>query len=157
MPILSDIKESQRQWAISKGLEPDAEGYLRSVESNLFKPLSGPTRKQFENGSGSELEDGKTRPAKMRALNSSSALAVNFFDYWVDTDKTALQSALGINREIVSVSFEEQFPTGLDGNPPNIDVVFRLSDDHLIGLVSKFSEWLTPKSESSVPFSSCSL
>jgi hypothetical protein len=152
MSTLQDIKARQQQWAMSKGLEPDAKGYLGAVESNLFQPLSEKTRAQFENGSGSELEDGKTRPAKMRALHSSSALAVNFFDHWVDIEKSALQSALGLDQEISSISFEEQFPTGLDGNPPNVDVTLKLSDGHLIGIESKFSEWLTPKTESSVPF-----
>ena len=152
MSALQDIKESQRKWAISRSLDPDAKGYLGSVESNLFKPLSEKTRLQFENGSGSELEDGNTRPAKMRALHSSSALAVNFFDHWVDIDKSALQAALGLGQEIISISFEEQFPTGLDGNPPNVDVTLKLSDGHLIGIESKFSEWLTPKTKSIIPF-----
>ena len=35
----------------------------------------------------------------MRALHSSSALAVNFFDYWTDRDKTPILSALGIDSE----------------------------------------------------------
>ena len=35
----------------------------------------------------------------MRALHSSSALAVNFFDYWTNKDKSPLLSALGIDLE----------------------------------------------------------
>ena len=40
------------------------------------------TRKAFESGRGKELGE-KDLPGKMQALYSSSALVVNFFEYWM--------------------------------------------------------------------------
>lgn len=139
-------------WAEAQGLKPDKRGYLLDVASNLIIPMNAKTKTAFERGSGSELQDTPTRPAKMKALHSSSALAVNVFDYWVSQDKFALQKALQIDKEISSVSFEEQFPTGLTGNPPNLDVALELAGGFTVGIESKFSEWLTPKPKSKEPF-----
>jgi len=154
MSSKTDLLQQQRNWAESHGLKPDARGYLTDVASNLLRPINSKTRLAFENGSGSELQDTPTRPAKMKALHSSSALAVNVFDSWVSRDKSALQAALQIDREISSVSFESQFPTGLTGNPPNLDVTLELADGFVIGIESKFSEWLSPKPVNKEPFKS---
>jgi hypothetical protein len=40
------------------------------------------------------------------------------------------------------------------GNPPNLDVALELSDGFIVGIESKFSEWLNPKSVSKGPFKS---
>lgn len=152
MSSKNDLLKQQRSWAKSVGMEPDSRGYLNRIESNLWKPLSQRTRMSFENGSGSELIDIPTRPAKMRALHSSSALAVNFFDYWVENDAAPLMSALGIEAKLKSISFEAQFSTGLKGTPPNLDVVLELVNGTVIAIESKFSEWLTPKSRTKEAF-----
>jgi hypothetical protein len=152
MSSKTDLLLQQRNWAESHGLAPDARGYLPDVASNLLRPLNAKTESAFEKGSGSELRDTHSRPAKMKALHSSSALAVNVFDSWVDQDKSSLQNALRLETEILSISFEEQFPTGLTGNPPNLDVALELSNGSVLGIESKFSEWLTPKSNSKGPF-----
>ena len=47
----------------------------------------------LERGAGSELS------GHMLALHSSSALALDFFDYWTDRDKTPILSALGIDSQ----------------------------------------------------------
>ena len=112
------------------------------------------TKSAFDSGSGSELQDTPSRPAKMKALHSSSALAVNVFDSWVEGDKTALQTALQLDTAITAISFETQYPTNLTGNPPNLDVTLELADGFTIGIESKFSEWLTPKSTSKEPLKS---
>lgn len=152
MSSKTELLQHQRNWAEAKGLKPDNRGYLSDIASNLLRPMTAKTKSDFERGSGSELQDTPTRPAKMKALHSSSALAVNFFDSWLNQDKSALQKALKIDKEISAVSFEEQFPTGLTGNPPNLDVVLVLTGGSTIGIESKFSEWLAPKSENKVPF-----
>lgn len=154
MSSKDDLKIQQLHWAESSGREPDSRGYLQIVEDNLWKPLSTATRLAFENGSGSELEDGPTRPAKMKALHSSSALAVNVFDFWSERDATPLMHALGIEAELKSLSFETQYPTGLKGNPPNLDVVLELSSGSVIAIESKLSEWLTPKPKNKEAFKS---
>lgn len=154
MSTRTTILAQQQKWAIGRGLEPDSRGYLRTVEVNLFQPLSEAARNAFALGSGNELFDTASRPAKMRALHSSSALAVNFFDYWTVKDSRPLASALNLSDDIESIQFEGQFPTGLTGTPPNIDVVLRLSGDHIIGIESKFTEWLNRKPKNKVPFKS---
>jgi hypothetical protein len=152
MSSKTDLLLQQRNWAESYGLEPDARGYLPDVASYLLRPLNTKTESAFEKGSGSELRDTHSRPAKMKALHSSSALAVNVFDGWVNKDKSAIQKVLQVDAEILSISFEEQFPTGLTGNPPNLDVALQLAGGSVIGIESKFSEWLTPKPASKEPF-----
>jgi hypothetical protein len=154
MSSKTELLLQQRKWAESRGLKPDTRGYLPDVASNLLRPINLKTKSAFENGSGSELQDTPTRQAKMKALHSSSALAVNVFDSWVSRDKSALQAALQIDTAISTIAFEAQFPTGLMGNPPNLDVALELSDGFVIGIESKFSEWLSPKSVSKDPFKS---
>ena len=87
--------------------------------------------------------DGRTRPAKMKALHSSSALAVNFFDLWTGRDPDPLKKALNLDKEILDIQFERQYPTGLAGNPPNLDVALDLEGGLTLAIESKFSEWLT--------------
>lgn len=142
----------QRQWARTRGLKPDARGYLDSVEENLFQALSRRALAAFERGNGAELKDTPQRPAKMRALRSSAALAVNVFDYWIDKDADALRRALGIGPAIRSFGFEVRFPTELEGNPPNLDLALELASGDVVGIECKFTEWLTPKRKSRAPF-----
>jgi hypothetical protein len=76
---------------------------LNSYESNLFQPLNAQSKVAFDQGSGSELQDRPTGPAKMRALHSSSALAVNFFDAWVREDTKPLMGIFGLDPEQVQI------------------------------------------------------
>lgn len=79
----------------------------------------------------------------MRALHSSSALAVNVFDYWTDRDKTPILSALGIGFEAESeLDFEAQFHTGLSGIPPHLDLAITQSTGSVVGIEGKFTEHL---------------
>lgn len=152
MSTKTDLLKKQLEWASNSSLNPDDRGYLESVEDNLFQPLNDMTRTAFIRGSGSELQDTPSRPAKMKALHSSSALAVNVFDYWSNRNNNALSEAIGLKAGISAIKFEAQYPTGLAGNPPNLDVVLELEDGHIIGIESKFTEWLSPKSKSYIPF-----
>ncbi len=88
----------------------------------------------------------------MKALHSSSSLAVNVFDYWADRDRAPLANALQLHEPISDMVFEEKFPTGLPGNAPNLDVVLTLASGHIVGVESKFTEWMTPKAKDYVPF-----
>ena len=152
MTSKTELIARQQAWAETAGLKPDSRAYLATVQSNLFQPLSPNTRTAFERGSGSELLDTPTRPAKMKALHSSSALAVNVFDYWTTVDSAPLARALGIDEVIKAISFEAQYPTGLPGNPPNLDVVLQLQSGMRFAIESKFSEWLTLKPAGKAPF-----
>lgn len=144
MKTRQEVLAQQKRWAQTQGLHPDSRGYLASYEANLFQPLSNAALLAFSSGSGNELRGSADRPAKMSALHSSSALAVNVFDYWAAQSELIL-TALGLRTGGVSLHFEKQFPTGLDGNPPNLDVAIRWADGTWLGIESKFTEWLTPK------------
>ena len=146
------LLELQRRWAEDANIAIDGRGYVASYTANLWKPLSPTAKASFDLGSGSELWDGKTRPAKMRALHSSSALAVNVFDYWSVRDSTPMLEALEIGTAIEPPHFEAQFPTGLEGKPPNLDIAIRLASGITFAIESKYCEWLTPKSKSQPPF-----
>ena len=147
------ILEGQRAWARNAGLDSDRKGYLRSCEANLFQPMNVETKAAFDHGSGSELRDSARSPAKMRALHSSSALAVNFFDPWVDEDVGPLLRALGVDGASgAAIRFEAQYPTGLPGIPPNLDVALELPGGEVIAIESKFTEWLSSKAGGKAPF-----
>jgi hypothetical protein len=119
----TDVRQHQERWAATQGQAVDARGYLKTVELNLREPLSAKAGAAFAAGDGGELTDSRSRPAKMRALHSSSALAVNVFDFWTTHDPTPLAEALQLEHPIVDVGFECKLSTGLPGNPPNLDVV----------------------------------
>src|SRR5260370_1524535 len=146
MSAMDDIIAQQRAWAASHGLA-DAAGYLSTVAANLRAALSTQARQAFERGDGGELKDTASRPAKMRALHSSSALAVNVFDYWTSRDPAPLGGALELGSEVLALRFEAQFPTGLDGNPPNLDLAVVLANGTTVGVESKFTEWLHAKTQ----------
>ena len=155
MSTKSKLLARQRAWALQTGLRVADSGYLQKYEDNLFRPLSMKALSAFENGSGSELKPASsTRPAKMSALHSSSALAVNYFDYWSDTESSPLLAALGIDGTSSGIRFEAQYPTGLPGTPPNLDVAIALNGGNVVAIESKFTEWLTPKSPTLSPFKS---
>jgi len=149
---VDSLLERQRHWATGAGIAVDDRGYVKSYEDNLRQPLSAEAKAAFVAGSGTELEDGATRPAKMRALHSSSALAVNVFDYWSDRDSLRLTQGLEVAPATGSLRFEKKFPTGLKGIPPNLDVVLTLQSGLTLAIESKFTEWLTPKLTTNAPF-----
>ena len=146
LPARAAVLEQQIAWANSTGKVISQQGYLDSVEANLLQPLSISARGGFGKGSGSELLDTDARPAKIKALHSSAALAVNVFDYWTTRDPAPLAAAMGISSSISGIEFERQFLTGLGGNPPNLDVVLCLNAGAVIAIESKFTEWMTAKS-----------
>ena len=138
MQAEQSIRDAQMAWARSKGLSFDSRGYVYEVEENFWKPLSARARTGYERGAGSELK------GHMKALHSSSALVANFFDYWTDRQKAPLLSALGIDIDgIQSLDFEARFPTGLGGTPPHLDVAITLETGAVIGVESKFTEYLS--------------
>ncbi len=131
------IKKAQQDWAKSRGIAFDSRGYAPEVETNLFQPLSNRARRAFERGAGSELS------GHMRALHSSSTLAVNFFDYWTERQETSVLSALGVGPDAgYSLDFEAQFPTGLGGTPPHLDVAITLGGGFIVSIEAKFTEHL---------------
>jgi hypothetical protein len=136
---LSQILRQQQSWAASRKITVDGSGYTEALDSNLFQPLHCDTRADFERGSGDEL--GRSgRRGKMQALHSSSALAVNVFDYWRGRSLAWLVGALALPSEPASLRFEAQFPTGLPGKPPNLDLAFEVTGQQTVAVESKFTE-----------------
>lgn len=117
MSSLRDLIAHQKTWAAGHGLAPDENAYLSAIEKNLFQTLSERTRQSFIDGSGGELVDSPKGPAKMKALYSSSALAVNVFDFWVTHDKTALSKAMYLDDEIESKFSEWLLPKSASKKP----------------------------------------
>lgn len=152
MSTREGVLAQQRRWANEHQKIADERGYLRSYGANLWRPLSAVAMRCYGGGSGGELRPGRSRPAKMSALHSSSALVANVFDYWSERDAAPLLEALGAGAADETPQFEVTFPTGLEGNPPNLDVAVRLRTGDTLAIESKFCEWMTPKSSSKPPF-----
>lgn len=145
------IIEKQVQWALNKGInligskgERGKPIYTEKLEQNLFEPLRLEVVEFFNKGKGGEL-DGE--PCKMQAVHSSSALAVNIFQYWMDNpSEIAVACELcEVNSKICQkIVFEGIFPIGKNfGTPPHIDVVIYNSDNFHIKLFAieiKFTE-----------------
>lgn len=110
-----------------------------TASENLQEPMHTATIADFANADGGELGP-SLNAGKMRSLRSSSALAVNFFDYWRYRDLSPLAGALGIPGDYVDLRFEQKLPTGLKGKRPNIDVVLYQRFGPPIGIECKFCE-----------------
>lgn len=136
------IDDGQDLWAGERTRDSRWRSYLARVGDNLFlNGLLPETEADFRNGDGSELTDGRTRPAKMRALASSSALAVNFFDAWRKSDMGALARAIGFSSSIVDLRFEfktRRYP--VRPRSPNLDLMLVLSDGQRVAIEAKFAE-----------------
>jgi len=136
MNAAEQIISKQIEWAKNRGIgligSQGARGrkvYTTTLRENLFKPLTSQTRKDLESGDGGELAGSKSRPARIQALHSSSALGVNIFDYWMNSsDLSTIASSCGLSKKGTSFSgdirFEFKFP--IDDRfrfAPNMDVV----------------------------------
>jgi hypothetical protein len=87
----------------------------------------------------------------MHALESSSALLCNVFDYWRAKNPKEIGRAFGIPEDVVEVKFEAEFSTGLKGTPPTLDMALTDRTDAIWGVEAKFCEPYRPKSNR-VPF-----
>jgi hypothetical protein len=77
----------------------------------------------------------------MRALLSSSALAVNVFDHWRTAVPRELSNALGLDQPVTQVQFEykcSNYP--VRPRSPNLDVLLTLENGSRVAIESKFSE-----------------
>ena len=150
MKAIDIIKARQLEWAKRKGLglKEKYPLYCKCIDCNIYGGLNEEVRKQFENGNGNELKDGRW-PAKMKALFSSSALCVNLFQYFTEkkerdnVNMLELLHALNLvdvnnNSEKISIQFEEKFKTGI--STPNIDLTIRIGEKKLLAFESKFTE-----------------
>jgi hypothetical protein len=150
-PMYKKIIENQNRWAKDKLQTDQFEEYLnkkcytKSLENNLFAPLSVDSFKEFKAGDGKELEEvvnSKVPYPKIHALHSSSALCVNIFEYWRQKNNyDILESVLGINSKITEIHFEHQIKISKGAHKSsNLDVSIKCEDNTLIAVEFKFSE-----------------
>lgn len=136
------VSEAQSRWFAGRQRDRSHREYAASLDDNLFsRGLHPDTKQEFQDADGAELTDGPPRPAKMRALVSSSALAVNFFDPWRGLDLTALAAALGTGQRGAQLRFEYRpvaYPVG--PRSPNLDVMVTSDGGPRLGIESKFVE-----------------
>jgi hypothetical protein len=143
---LEKIQARQTTWAKSRSIELERPGYVRKLSENLFQPLSKDTEERFRKAQGQELEPrSEGIPPKMHALESSSALLCNVFDYWRAKNPKEIGRALGILEDVVEVEFEAEFSTGLKGTPPTLDMALTDRTDAIWGVEAKFCEPYRPK------------
>jgi hypothetical protein len=147
------IQEKFQTWAVRKGIrlqgsagdrgEPN---YALSVGENIFGgSLQRPVFDALMAGAGGELS--RDIP-KMSALHSSSALAVNLFQYWVmNEDLASLARIVDVpSRSIATAGFEDKFPVCTDPKshgfrePPHLDFAIRYTDGSCVGIECKLFE-----------------
>lgn len=166
MKAIDIIKTRQLVWAKRKGLVLDGNYplYCNCIDCNIYGGLNEDVRKQFDKGSGNELND-EIWPSKMKALFSSSALCVNVFQYFaIGNENKALDFLKACklisnkyqgdvipvdfeyeNKKIqVPIRFEEKFEIGIPYGVPNLDAVIRTKSKtgkkQLFAFESKFTE-----------------
>lgn len=149
------IKQRQILWALRQGkrlggqfrnhsdpeqVDRGQKSFVFDLIDNLFEELSLETRMEFEAGDGGELQ------GKMLAVNSSSATAVNFFDYWRKRQLVAeiAKIILVPSGGIAGLRFEAKYPIHDQFvRPPNLDVVIDYTDTaprKATAIECKFSE-----------------
>jgi hypothetical protein len=150
------IKTKQILWAKRAGISllgsQGSKGmpiYTETIEQNLFEPLTNEVTEQFKSGDGNELYDNLKTAAKMKALHSSSAIAVNIFQYWDKRNKVnQIAHACGLcykeNLSAIKVKFEVKYKISNSFQySPNIDVVIENNKDsryRVYAIECKFSE-----------------
>ena len=150
------ILAKQIEWANNRGIRligsevgRGRPSYASDLDENLFEPLLAEVREAFMRGDGDELRSSGPpgSPLKMQAVHSSSALAVNVFQYWM-SEVPVIAAACGLCRSGTSapqkLHFEDKYPINDAFEiPPNIDVVIWNRADARIqrlAIECKFSE-----------------
>jgi hypothetical protein len=118
--------------------------YAKFLKDNLFEDLLPQTMKELQEGDGCEL---KGDPPKIAAVHSSSALAVNMFQYWQRVGAVpTIAAACGLctNSTPCRIRFEQKFQICPEFRyAPNIDVVIETNGKtrfKVYGVECKFSE-----------------
>lgn len=144
MKTQKDVLLSQKRWAESANIEIDKDQYVTDRNNNFFMELSEETLRDFSDGDGAEVQPDQNTRAKIFATHSSSALVCNFFEYWRYRDKRPIAKALKLKQQIKALVFEQKFSMGMSGTMPNLDLALLLSDGTVVGIESKFTEWMSP-------------
>ena len=151
---LEHIQKRQRQWADGRGIQYNqANGPVLNLADNLFSALNPATASEFKAADGSELGTAGSATT-MSSLHSSSALVCNVFDYWRGRELAPLLRACGIQDSLDDLRFEQRFPTGLRGKPPNLDLLLsRNGKSPATAIEGKFTEPFQPRDHGGFSFS----
>jgi len=149
------ILARQTEWAKNQGLDLIGSQvnigrpmYTVNLDHNLFQPLLSDVRNSFSAANGKELGP-SSLPGKMQAIHSSSALAVNVFQYWKSISEVPeIAAACRLCRRgskfSYDIQFEEKYPIKDSfSRHPNIDVVIHNEPNARIqrfAIECKFSE-----------------
>ena len=119
----------------------DKKGYVKTNEENLIKIFENwkKIKKELEEGQGGELTPDKRGIIKFNAVHSSSALGVNNFAAFKKDHK---DFKFFNYSDFIEISFEKKLPTGI--STPNLDFYLETNYE-IIGVESKFTEYLSPK------------
>lgn len=170
MTALEFIKLKQKSWAERKGFillpgtivnEDGDKIYFEKIDDNIYKKLSPKNKAFFEKGQGNETDDNCIRRAKMKSAVSSSAIAVNLFQYWQNNnnDISHLLKALRIIRKNnntttnATIEFENKKEIINPETPetistPNLDITIESKNlQHIIAIESKFTEPYSSKTQ----------
>lgn len=149
------IQTKQQIWAKSQGInligskgERGKKMYTTTLNENLFLPMNPTVKQAFDEGDGNEINQQDGFPAKMQALHSSSALAVNIFQYWMTKNISTIAFACRLcnkdNTSPKSISFEKKFEINEKFRfGPIIDVVIENSTNYnfkVFAIECKFTE-----------------
>jgi hypothetical protein len=139
MTAFQMIIEQQETWARGKAFtfekSSHGSGYTHFLADNLlYSTISLKTVDEYMAGQGSELE------RHMRALYSSSALVVNVFEYWRQTQRIAEVARLcGASIDSTDMEFEKKYKIANLGTP-NLDIEFSGKQTKPFAIEAKFSE-----------------
>lgn len=169
MTALEFIKLKQKSWAERKkgkdfelrpGTIANEDGdkiYFEKIDDNIYEKLSPKNKAFFEKGQGNETDDNCIRRAKMKSAVSSSAIAVNLFQYWQEKENISpLLKALRIIRKNnrtttnATIKFEDKKeiinPETI--STPNLDITIESKNlQHIIAIESKFTEPYSSKTQ----------
>lgn len=122
------IRQRQAEWAAKSGLTLRDPKYLYCACPEQNMPwLTASIRSDLIEGDGNEFRERNGR-AKICALYSSSALAVNMFGYCVRQPSVGLSHAVGDTTPAREIRFERKFSTGVGSRSPNVDVEVTCED-----------------------------
>jgi hypothetical protein len=138
------IIEQQKAWATNEGFRFEnsgkRNGYTYSLADNLFyKNLSVRTLDEYMAGQGQELK------SHMRALFSSSALVVNIFENWRQTQRISeVARECGASLGMTDMEFEKKHKIANLGTP-TLDIEFSAENFKPFAIEAKFIEpyWRT--------------
>jgi hypothetical protein len=119
------IGNQQRAWAERRGIVCDSRGYVVSLGQNLYSfPLHPEARSAFESARSQELR-ATAGQGRMRALDSSSALMVNFFEYWLRRGVGGIARTCGATQPMTFMRFLPTLPSPFgDTGHTHIDLEF---------------------------------